>query len=91
MIGCGLSNIIIAWLACLAGAAYLAFGPHGARYRPFADWAAPDARRWRELLHLGLPMGLSNLVEITSFTLITAIAKWVWFEGDIAFGYDIKV
>ena len=43
----------------------------GARYRPFANWAPPDVRRWRELLHLGLPMGLSNLVEITSFTLIS--------------------
>jgi MATE family multidrug resistance protein len=71
VIGCAWSNVIIAWLACIAGAAYLAFGPLGRRYRPFADWAAPDARRWRELLHLGLPMGLSNLVEITSFTLIS--------------------
>ena len=71
VIGCAWSNVIIAWLACLAGAAYLAFGPLGRRYRPFADWVAPDARRWRELLHLGLPMGLSNLVEITSFTLIS--------------------
>jgi MATE family multidrug resistance protein len=26
-------------------------------------------RRWRELLRFGLPMGFSNLVEITSFTL----------------------
>lgn len=71
VIGCAWSNVIIAWLACLAGAAYLAFGPLGRQYRPFADWAPPDARRWREMLHLGLPMGLSNLVEITSFTLIS--------------------
>lgn len=71
VIGCALSNIVIAWLACLAGAAYLAFGPLGARYRPFANWVAPDLRRWRELLHLGLPMGFSNLVEITAFTLIS--------------------
>ena len=71
VIGCALSNIAIAWLACLAGAAYLAFGPLGRRYRPFANWTAPDVKRWRELLHLGLPMGLSNLVEITSFTLIS--------------------
>lgn len=71
IIGCALSSVLIAWLACLGGAAWLAFGPLGKRYRPFADWAAPDARRWRELLRLGLPMGLSNLVEITAFTLIS--------------------
>ena len=71
VVGCALSNVLIAWLACLGGAAYLAWGPLGQRYRPFADWAPPDARRWRELLRLGLPMGLSNLVEITSFTLIS--------------------
>lgn len=71
VIGCAISNVIIAWLACLSGAAYLALGPLAARYRPFANWAAPDPGRWRELLHLGLPMGLSNLVEITSFTLIS--------------------
>lgn len=71
VVGCALSSVGIAWLACLGGAAYLAFGPLGARYRPFSNWAAPDGERWRELLHLGLPMGLSNLVEITSFTLIS--------------------
>ncbi len=71
VIGCAWSNIVIAWLACLTGAVWLAGGPLGTRYRPFADWAPPDARRWRELLRLGLPMGLSNLVEITSFTLIS--------------------
>jgi len=71
VVGCALSNILIGWLACLGGAAYLAFGPLGARYRPFSQWRRPSWRAWRELLHLGVPMGLSNLVEITSFTLIS--------------------
>lgn len=69
--GCALSNILIGWLACLSGAAYLAFGPLGKRYQPFAHWRRPLWASWRELLRLGLPMGLSNLVEITSFTLIS--------------------
>lgn len=68
--GCALSNVIIAWLACLGGAAYLAWGPLGRQYRPFAAWQAPRGSTWRELLRLGLPMGFSNLVEITAFTLI---------------------
>jgi MATE family multidrug resistance protein len=71
VIGCALSNVTIAWLSCVTGGAYLALGPLGRRYRPLAGWAAPDARRWRELLRLGLPMGLSHLIEITSFTLVS--------------------
>ena len=71
VVGCALSNVLIAWCACLGGAAYLHFGPIGQRYRPFADWRRPSLLAWRELLHLGLPMGLSNLVEITAFTLVS--------------------
>lgn len=69
--GCALANVLIAWLACGSGALYLAFGPLGPRYRPFANWSRPRWATWRELLRLGVPMGLSNLVEITSFTLIS--------------------
>ncbi|MFZ2974410.1 MAG: MATE family efflux transporter [Ferribacterium limneticum] len=68
--GCALSNILIGWLACVSAAAYLAFGPLGQRYRPFSNWQLPNWTAWRELLRIGVPMGLSNLVEITSFTLI---------------------
>lgn len=68
--GCALSNILIGWLACAGGAVYLAFGPLGQRYRPFSCWQSPTWAAWRELLRIGVPMGLSNLVEITSFTLI---------------------
>lgn len=68
--GCALSNVLIGWAACLSGAAYLAWGPLRAAYRPFADWQPPRWPAARELLRIGLPMGFSNLVEITSFTLI---------------------
>ena len=70
VVGCALSNVIIAWAACTAGGLWLAGSRLGSRYRPFADWQAPRWATWRELLRLGVPMGLSNLVEITSFTLI---------------------
>lgn len=67
--GCALSNVLIGWSACLVAALYLARGPLG-RYRPFAGWRPPDWATWRELLRLGVPMGFSNLVEITAFTLV---------------------
>lgn len=68
--GCALSNIVIGWLACLSAALWLHRGPLGRRYRPFDNWARPHPATWRELLRLGLPMGFSNLVEITAFTLV---------------------
>lgn len=69
--GCALSNVLVGWLACAGGALYLQLGPLGRRYRPFANWSRPRWSTWRELLRLGVPMGFSNLVEITSFTLIS--------------------
>lgn len=71
VVGCALSNVLVGWLACAGGALYLQLGPLGGRYRPFANWSRPRWSTWRELLRLGVPMGLSNLVEITSFTLIS--------------------
>ncbi len=68
--GSALSNVIIAWSACLGAALYLHFGPLGARYQPFRHWQRPVWSRLHTLLRLGLPMGFSNLVEITAFTLV---------------------
>ena len=70
IIGCAWSNLIVNWLACCAAALYLGYssvagdGRQGLRAMPWR-WAV-----WRELLRLGVPMGLSNLVEITAFTLV---------------------
>ena len=69
--GCALSNVIIGWLACLGSAAYLRLGPLAKPYRPFHAWQRPRWRIWLELLRLGVPMGFSNLIEITAFTLIS--------------------
>lgn len=69
-IGCGLSNMLVNWFGCGMAALWVARSPGLARFRPFADWQAPRWTTMRELLRLGLPMGFSNFVEITSFTLI---------------------
>lgn len=68
--GCALSNIVIAWGACMLAGVYLARSTLAARFHPFAQWQGPRWRTWRELLRLGLPMGMSNLIEITAFTLV---------------------
>ncbi len=71
VVGCALSNIVVGWLACLGAAGWLQFGALGQHYKPFASWAAPNWAIWRQILRLGLPMGFSNLVEITAFTLVS--------------------
>ena len=70
--GCGYATAIVMWMSC--GIALLALS-RDAFYRPFAirfDWP-----RWvhqRELLVLGIPTGLSYIVEVTSFTFMTLLA-----------------
>ena len=42
-------------------------------YRPYAIWQKPEAPHWRQIggfARLGLPGGLSIMVEVTSFTLM---------------------
>mgnify|MGYP000942918135 FL=1 len=69
-VGCGLSNMLVNWIGCLLAALWVAKSPGLASFKPLADWQRPRWQTLRELLRLGLPMGFSNFVEITSFTLI---------------------
>ncbi|MCL2830422.1 MAG: MATE family efflux transporter [Betaproteobacteria bacterium] len=67
-LGCAVSNVVVNFFELGCAALFLARS--FARYRPFSDWQAPRLAAQREMLRLGLPMGLSAFVEITSFTLI---------------------
>ncbi|MFZ4539165.1 MATE family efflux transporter [Propionivibrio sp.] len=69
-LGCGISNVAVGWFALLCAAAYMVFGKSLAAYRLLHDWQWPRIEALRELLRIGLPMGLSSFVEISSFTLI---------------------
>ncbi len=68
--GCGLSTAIVCWLALLCGATYLVRNPAYQRYRIFTAWQPPRPKALGALLRLGVPMGFSTFIEITSFTLI---------------------
>lgn len=66
--GCGWSTAIAMWLQALAALTLLRRDPFYARFhfgRPGA--IAPHAASLRALLRLGLPMGMSLLVEVTGF------------------------
>lgn len=68
--GCALASMIISWLWFIAGAAILMRNP---AYKPFAiftHYSPPNRTRLWALVRLGVPMGFTYLIEITSFTLM---------------------
>ena len=73
-VGCGLSTALVNWLACGCGLAYLCLNPAYRPYRLFHAWQLPQRKPLGQLLHLGLPMGLSTFIDISSFTLIAILA-----------------
>lgn len=69
--GCGMATAIVMWTSCAIALVALSRDPF---YRPFAFRF--DRPRWkyqRELLRLGIPTGLSYIVEVTSFTFMTLL------------------
>lgn len=69
-LGCGISTATVSWLGLSCGTIYLVRNKGYRHYRLFADWQRPQLREIGALLRLGIPMGFSTFIEITSFTLI---------------------
>ena len=69
IVGCGIATCIAMWAQCLAAFAVLR---RDAFYAPFAlggrGLDAPDVRALAAQLRLGIPMGLSIVIEVTGFT-----------------------
>jgi len=67
--GCALATALTMWLSLVAGWAMLRWSPF---YRPFRlfgkGWTGPHWPAQRTLLRLGIPMGLSYLIEVSAFT-----------------------
>lgn len=72
--GCGVSTAVVSWLALCLGLLYLARNGAYRPYRIFSNWQPPHLRSIASLLRLGVPMGLSTFIDITSFTLIAIFA-----------------
>jgi len=70
-VGCAISNAVVSWFALLYGALYMVFSKSLAVYRLLHGWQRPRLETLKALVRLGLPMGFSNFVEISSFTLIS--------------------
>ncbi len=69
--GCAIATAISAWLALLAGWLIVRYQPFYRKFTLFGKGlGAPDVKAIKSLLKLGLPMGLSFLIEVTAFTFV---------------------
>lgn len=68
--GTGYSTLTVSLFGFSCALAYLLRAPALAPMELLAHWQGPRWRPLAELLRLGLPMGFSNLVEISAFTFI---------------------
>jgi multidrug resistance protein, MATE family len=69
--GCGIATAIVMWLACAIGFGYVLTSRHYEAFQFRFAW--PSARPLAELLRLGVPTGLSYIVEVTSFTFMALL------------------
>jgi MATE family multidrug resistance protein len=70
-VGCGVSSLIVWWTLFLMGWAYMRLDPG---YRRFAiSLARPRGSALLEHLQLGVPIGLSVALEVTSFTFMALL------------------
>ena len=69
--GCAIATTVIAWLMVVVAWLLVSKLP---AYRPLHLWRGglrlPDWKAQRELLRLGIPIGLSYFIEVTAFTLM---------------------
>jgi MATE family multidrug resistance protein len=66
--GCALATAIVSWLICALAWLHVATWRAYREHRVFARWSWPRARDLYHLLALGLPIGGTFLVDVTSFT-----------------------
>lgn len=66
--GCALATTIVNWLICALAWAWCAVSADYRRYGVFAHWSWPRWNDMKHLLALGLPIGMTFLVDVTAFT-----------------------
>lgn len=66
--GCAVATAISSWLICAVAWVYCARHPFYRVFGVFARWSWPNLRAIWNHLRLGVPMGLTFFVEVTSFT-----------------------
>ena len=69
--GCGIATAIVMWMSVGIGFLIMRRDPFYQRFGIRFDW--PKWSRQKELLRLGVPIGVSNMIEVTSFTFMALL------------------
>ena len=70
--GCAVATAVVMWTSCSIGLSYLFKSPLYRLYRFRPAW--PKWHRFRELVALGVPTGMSYIVEVSAFTGMAVLA-----------------
>jgi MATE family multidrug resistance protein len=66
--GCALATTITNWFVCVLAWVWCGLSADYRRYAVFARWSWPNWKDQRHLIALGVPMGMTFLVDVTAFT-----------------------
>lgn len=66
--GCALATAVVMWLVCILCWTLCAVSPAYREHRVFGRWSWPRWADQRHLIALGVPIGLTFLVDVTAFT-----------------------
>jgi MATE family multidrug resistance protein len=87
--GCGAATAIVMWCQLLAALTLLRRDPFYARFGLGRGLGRPNRRSLAALLRLGVPMGLSILIEVTGFTFMTFFVSRI--GATVVAGHQIAV
>ncbi len=70
-VGAGVSTIILSCFNAIVCTLILWKHKHFREYRVFSHWSKLDFAYWREILRIGIPIGLSIFAEVSIFSVAT--------------------
>lgn len=69
--GCAVATVLASALVCIAAWTWVAFEPGYRPFRVFAHWSWPRWHDQWQLIALGVPIGLTFMVDVTAFTFMS--------------------
>lgn len=72
-VGCGYATAFCMWVSAGLLAAWIRWAPAYRETQPLTHWQALSLPMQRQLLHLGLPIGMLFLVEVSAFSLVALL------------------
>ncbi|MGL3605036.1 MATE family efflux transporter [Rhizobium sp. G187] len=77
MTGAAIVALIVQWVSFLAMVVYLQTREETRRYELFVRFWRPDWQAFREVIHLGLPISITVLAEVSLFTGASLLMGWI--------------